>query len=191
MTESVPPADPEAASEVESDGPPRRVLIAAVGVAVAAVVGLLAVAATREATPPPAPVAIAAAPAPQADSDGCKALMSALPDDLDDYHRAEAMAPAPQSTAAWQAEPGGDLVVLRCGIDRPDDFSASAPLQAVDDVLWFRIPGEGRTTWVAVDRPVYVALTLPDGSGPTPIQLLSGAVAKAMPAVTPDPGPVR
>ncbi|MCV7132691.1 DUF3515 domain-containing protein [Mycobacterium hodleri] len=187
MTEFVPPADPD----TESDGPPRRVLIAAVGVAVAAVVGLLAVAATREATPPPAPVAIAAAPAPQADSEGCKALMAALPDDLDDYHRAEAMAPAPQSTAAWQAEPGGDLVVLRCGIDRPDDFSASAPLQGVDDVLWFRIPGEGRTTWVAVDRPVYVALTLPDGSGPTPIQLLSGAVAKAMPAVTPDPGPLR
>ena len=166
-------------------------LIAAVGVAVVAVVGLLVVAATREATPPPAPVAIAAAPAPQADSDGCKALMKDLPQDLDDYHRAEAMAPVPLSTAAWQAEPGGDLVVLRCGIDRPDDFSASAPLQGVDDVLWFRIPGDGRTTWVAVDRPVYVALTLTEGSGATPIQLLSTAVAKAMPAVTPDPGPVR
>ena len=187
MTEFVPPANPD----VESDGPPRRVLIAAVGVAVAAVVGVLVFAATREATPPPAPVAIAAAPAPQAGSDGCKALMKDLPADLDDYHRAEAMAPAPESTAAWQAEPGGDLVVLRCGIDRPDDFSASAPLQGVDDVLWFRIPGDGRTTWVAVDRPVYVALTLPEGSGATPIQLLSRAVAKALPAVTPDPGPVR
>lgn len=187
MTESVSPADPEAVS----DGPPRRVLVAAVGVAAVAVVALLAVAATREKTPPPAPVAIAAAPAPQAGSDGCKALMSNLPDDLDDYHRAEAMAPVPLSTAAWQAKPGGDLVVLRCGIDRPDDFSASAPLQAVDDVLWFRIPGDGRTTWVAVDRPVYVALTLPEGSGATPIQLLSRAVSKALPAVTPDPGPVR
>lgn len=187
MTESVPQPAPEAVS----DGPPRRVLIAAVLVAVVAVVALLVVAANREATTPPGPVAIAAAPAPQADSDACKALMGGLPNDLDDYHRVEAMAPAPPSTAAWQDEPGSDLVVLRCGIDRPDDFSPSAPLQGVDDVLWFRIPGDGRTTWVAVDRPVYVALTLPEGSGPTPIQLLSRAVAQAMPAVVPNPGPLR
>ena len=195
MTEPDPTPDPtpdqQPAPEAASDGPSRRVIIAAVAGAVAAVVAVLACAATTAAAPVPGPVAIAAAPAPQADSDGCKALMKDLPDDLDDYHRAEAMAPAPASAAAWQNEPGSDLVVLRCGIGRPDDFSASAPLQAVDDVLWFRIPGVDRTTWVAVDRPVYVALTLPEGSGPTPIQLLSRAVAKAMPAVVPDPGPVR
>jgi hypothetical protein len=44
---------------------------------------------------------------------------------------------------------------------------------------------------VTVGRPVYVALTLPDGSGPTPIQLLSRAVAQAMPATPVNPGPVR
>lgn len=187
MTESV----PQPAADAVSDGPPRRVLIGAVLLAVVAVVAVLVVAANWEATTPPGPVAIAAAPAPQADSDACRALMGAVPDDLGDYHRVEAMAPAPPSTAAWQDEPGDDLVVLRCGIDRPDDFSPSAPLQGVDDVLWFRIPGDGRTTWVAVDRPVYVALTLPEGSGPTPIQLLSRAVAQAMPAIVPNPGPLR
>ena len=175
----------------EPDGPPRAVLIAAIAVAVAAVIAVLVVAATREATPAPQSVAIAAAPAPQADSDACRALMTVLPDALGDYHRAQAMAPQPASTAAWQAEPGSDLVVLRCGIARPDDFVASSPLQGVDDVSWFRIPGEDRTTWVTVDRPVYVALTLPDGSGPTPIQLISRAVAAAMPAVPVNPGPVR
>ena len=187
MTDSIPDAEPGA----ERDGPPRGVLIAAVVVAVGAVVALLVVAANKVATPAPQPVAIAAAPAPQADSDACRALMAVLPDDLGDYRRAQAMAPVPASTAAWQAEPGSDLVVLRCGIDRPDDFSASAPLQAVDEVLWFRIPGDDRTTWVTVDRPVYIALTLPDGSGPTPIQLLSRAVAQAMPAIPVNPGPVR
>ncbi|MDT5360074.1 MAG: hypothetical protein QOC69_1836, partial [Mycobacterium sp.] len=50
---------------------------------------------------------------------------------------------------------------------------------------------EGRSTWITVDRPVYIGLTLPDGSGPTPIQLISEAVAKAMPAVAVNPGPVR
>jgi hypothetical protein len=32
---------------------------------------------------------------------------------------------------------------------------------------------------------------LPDGSGPSPIQLISTAVAKAMPATPVNPGPVR
>jgi hypothetical protein len=187
VTDSV----PEAAAGEERGGPPRGVLIAAIVVAVGAVVALLAVAATKEATTAPQPVAIAAAPAPQADSDACRALMAVLPADLGDYDRAQAMAPAPASTAAWQSEPGSDLIVLRCGIDRPDDFSVSAPLQGVDEVLWFRTPGDDRTTWVTVDRPVYVALTLPDGSGPTPIQLLSRAVAQAMPAIPLNPGPVR
>ncbi len=173
------------------DGPPRTVLVAALVVAVAAIVAVLVVAATRQAETAPQPVAIAAAPAPHADNDACRALMGVLPTDLGAYHRAQALAPAPQSTAAWQAEAGSDLVVLRCGVDRPDDFVASSPLQQVDDVLWFRIPGDSRTTWVAVDRPVYVVLTLPDGSGPTPIQLLSRAVSQAMPATKVDPGPVR
>ena len=173
------------------DAPPRAVLIAAIVVAVGAVVALLVVVSTKQAQPAPAPVAIAAAPAPQAGSDACRALMAKLPTDLGDYHRAQAMAPVPESTAAWQAEPGSDLVVLRCGIDRPDDFVTSSPLQGVDDVQWFRIPGEGRTTWVTVDRPVYVALTLPEGSGPTPIQLITRAVADSMPATALNPGPVR
>ena len=178
-------------ADADGDGPPRALLIAAIVVAVGAVIAVLAVAATREASPRPQPVAIAAAPAPQADSQACRALMGVLPQDLGDYHRAEAMAPAPDSTAAWQTEPGSDLVVLRCGIDRPDDFVASSPLQLVDDVEWFRIPGDDRTTWVTVDRPVYVALTLPAGSGPTPIQLLSRAVDQALPAVPVNPAPVR
>jgi hypothetical protein len=190
LTDS-PPDAPGSTPAGVRDGPPRTVLVAALVVAVAAIVAVLVVAATREADTAPQPVAIAAAPAPQADSDACRALMAALPTDLGAYHRAQAMAPAPQSTAAWQSEPGSDLVVLRCGIDRPDDFVASSPLQQVDDVLWFRIPGDDRTTWVAVDRPVYVVLTLPDGSGPTPIQLISRAVSQAMPATKVDPGPVR
>ncbi len=91
------------------------------------------------------------------------------------------------------------------------------PIQMVDAVQWFRVgeagvgndgvgeagredgwatgvgpepAGDGRSTWFAVDRPVYVALTLPAGSGPTPIQSLSTTIAEVLPAVPPDPGPV-
>jgi hypothetical protein len=167
------------------------VLLAAIVVAVVAVVAVLVVAATREATPAPRPVAIAAAPAPEADGAACRALMNALPDVMGDYHRARAVEPVPAGAAAWQVGTDAEPVILRCGLDRPDEFVASSPLQVVDEVEWFRISGDGRTTWVTVDRPAYVALTLPDGSGPTPIQLISKAVAQAMPAMPVNPGPVR
>ncbi len=173
------------------DGPPRAVLIAAIVVAVVAVVAVLVVAATREATPAARPVAIAAAPAPQADGAACRALTNVLPDVMGDYHRARAVEPVPAGAAAWQAGTEAEPVILRCGLDRPDEFVASSPLQVVDEVEWFRISGDGRTTWVTVDRPAYVALTLPDGSGPTPIQLISKAVAQSMPAIPVNPGPVR
>lgn len=172
-------------------------MIAALAVAALAVVALLVVAAVREAPEQARPVAIASVPAPHADDDACRALLDALPDTLGDYQRATAADPVPPGAAAWQSETGADTgtgsepVILRCGLDRPVDFVAGTPVQAVDDVSWFRVADEGRSTWIAVDRPVYVALTLPDGSGPTPIQLISGAIARAMPAVPPNPGPAR
>jgi Protein of unknown function (DUF3515) len=82
-------------------------------------------------------------------------------------------------------------VVLRCGLDRPDDFVVGAPIQAVDRVQWFEVnaqsPGENRSTWYTVDRPVYVALTLPSGSGPTPIQQLSEVIDRTLVAVPINP----
>jgi hypothetical protein len=41
-----------------------------------------------------------------------------------------------------------------------------------------------------VDRPVYVALTLPAGSGPTAIQSVSDAIARTMAAMPSRPGPL-
>ena len=185
------------------DGPPRVALFAAIALAVVAVVALLVVAAVRQVEPSAKPVAIAAAPAPQADSPSCQALMGVLPDVMGDYRRAKAVDPVPVGAAAWQTDPGAapdtgagpEPVILRCGLDRPADFVTSSPLQVVDEVQWFQAGADmadaGRTTWVTVDRPVYIALTLPDGSGPTPIQLISRAVAKAMNATTLDPAPIR
>ncbi len=174
-----------------SDGPPRSLLIAALAVAGFAVVALLIVAAVRETPEQARPVVIASAPAPQADGDECRALLGALPDELGDYRRAAPAEPAPTGAVAWRAEADTDPVILRCGVERPIDFVAGAPVQAVDDVEWFRIGGQRRSTWIAVDRPVYIALTLPDGSGPTPIQLISRAVAGALPPTPAEPGPVR
>ena len=171
------------------DGPPRSLLIAAVVVAAAAVVAILVVAALRQSPPAQQAVPIASVPAPKGDSTECKTLLAALPQRLGDYQRAPAAQPAPPGAAAWKSD--GEPVILRCGLDRPADFVVGKPLQMVDAVQWFDVADQGRSTWFAVDRPVYVALTLPQGSGPTPIQEISDVIAKTLPARAIDPAPAR
>jgi hypothetical protein len=157
-------------------------------------VGVLAVA-VRQQTPQAQHqqlVVIPAAPAPAADSAPCRALSAALPAQLGDYRRVAAADPVPVGAAAWQATPDGDSVVLRCGLERPGEFVVGSPLQMVDAVQWFLVsdpPSPGTATWFAVDRGAYVALTLPAGSGPTPIQELSEVIATTMPEKPLDPGP--
>lgn len=173
----------------DPDGPPRGLVIAAVTLSVATVVGVLAFAASRQS--PPAPVAIGAVPAPDAQGPQCQALMAALPDRLGDYRRARTADPTPPGTAAWRTD--SQPIVLRCGLNRPAEFVVGAPIQMVDDVQWFRLddPDAPTSTWLCVDRPAYVALTLPTGSGPDPIQGISDVIARAMPAVPIRPGPAR
>jgi hypothetical protein len=182
------------------DGAPRALLVSAVVVAIAAIVAILVVAALRQSRPEQQAVAIVSVPAPHAGSTDCGALTDALPDELGDFRRAPAADPAPPGAAAWRANGDGEAVILRCGLDRPAEFVVGSPLQVVDSVQWFRVgeagagedPGadQGRSTWFAVDRPVYVALTLPAGSGPTPIQEISQVIAKSLPAKAVDPAPV-
>lgn len=193
----------------DSEGPPRAVLIAALIVAIGALGVILAIAATRHS--PLQPVAIPAVPAPHAEDPACRTLLESLPQRLGDYQRAATAQPTPVGTAAWRAGNDSEPVVLRCGIDRPADFVVGSPIQLVDRVQWFKesaaqdvqhappqaggVPAQPgspptRSTWYTVDRPVYVALTLPSGSGPTPIQQLSELIDQTMPArpISPSPG---
>ncbi len=172
------------------DGPPRALMIGAIVLAVAAVVSILVFAALRQPASTETPVAIVSVPAPQADGADCRALVDALPEQLGDFQRAPAADPAPPAAAAWRTNADGEAVILRCGLDRPTEFILGSPLQVVDAVSWFEIADQGRSTWFAVDRPVYVALTLPAGSGPTPIQEISRLIAKTLPTKTIDPAPV-
>jgi hypothetical protein len=182
---------PAVTEESLSDGPPRALLIAAVIVAVVAIGAVLGIAATRKA--PVQPVVIAAAPAPKAESSTCRDVINALPDNLGEFHRVAAADPVPPGTAAWRGAADNYPVILRCGIDRPAEFVVGSPIQVVNAVQWFQVtdPGTDRSTWVAVDRPVYLALTLPKESGPTPIQALSDVIARTTPAVPIEPNPPR
>jgi hypothetical protein len=160
------------------------VIIAAIALAVVAIGVILVIAATRQA--PSQPVPLAGVPAPQAGNGACKALQQALPQKLGDYQRAPLAQPAPEGATAWRSGPDGEPVVLRCGLDRPAEFVVGSPIQVVDRVQWFQVD----RSWYTVDRPVYIALTLPSGSGPTPIQELSEVIDRTIAAVPIDPRPV-
>ncbi|KUI18743.1 hypothetical protein AU193_16010 [Mycobacterium sp. GA-1285] len=181
------------------DGPPRALLIAALVVALSAIVTILVIAALRQNPAQQRAVPLVSVPAPQATSSECTELIAELPEELGENTRAPLVDPAPAGAAAWRPEGEGEPIVLRCGVDRPAEFVAGAPVQVVDDVQWFRVSEaaqdagaeESRSTWYAVDRGVYVALTLPQGSGPTPIQLLSTVIAETLSAKPVAPAPVR
>jgi hypothetical protein len=125
-------------------------------------------------------------PAPAAQSGPCGALVEALPAELTSGRarlpRRALAQPAPPGVVAW-GDAEHEPVVLRCGIERPAELTPTAELLEVSGVRWLRIAGTGAATWVVVDRPVYVALTVPDGSGTGPVQDVTAAVRAALPAV--------
>ncbi|MCV7098490.1 hypothetical protein AWC13_04775 [Mycobacterium kubicae] len=170
----------------DADGPPRALLIAAVALAVTAIGVVLFIAVSRR--PPQQPVTFPPLSAPHANAPACQALMAALPQQLGDYQRAAVTQPAPDGAAAWRTQADSEPVLLRCGLDRPAEFVVGSPIQVVDRVQWFEAR---KSTWYTVDRPVYVALTLPAGSGPTPIQALSDVIDHTITAVAIDPAPAR
>lgn len=187
---------PNSTTGTDTDAPDARrspaLIAAAVALPVALVAGIVAAAIVANRNPALDPVALGPVPAPAAGSAECTALLENLPDQVGDFGRAELVDPAPEGAAAWQSADAQEIV-LRCGLDRPAEFDAASALQVVDDVQWLEIPGgEGvdASTWFAVDRGVYVALTVPHGLGPTPLQDASAAVSGALEAKPIDPAPV-
>ena len=153
----------------------------AVGLAVTvAVIGLTS-GGEPPAAPPPATLALPAVDAPQADTPDCARLLNGLPDDLpsggENLRRRPLAAGSPPGAAAWGSP---DPVVLRCGLPKPATLTRTSKLRQVSGVRWLPAPGSGSTTFYAVDRAVYVAVTIPDGSGTGPLQELSEAVGRVL-----------
>jgi hypothetical protein len=195
---SVPEPDPTAADATETAaGEPRRspaMIATAVALPIALLTGIVVAAVMVSRNPVTSPVGLGPVPAPEAESDACTDLLAALPEDMGDFARAELADPAPVGAAAWQAADASEVVV-RCGLDRPAEFDQAAALQVIDEVQWFEVSGAEQgidaSTWYVVDRPVYVALTVPNGSGPTPLQDISAVVADVLPQQEIDPAPIE
>ncbi|MEV6554663.1 DUF3515 domain-containing protein [Nocardia sp. NPDC051756] len=138
------------------------------------------------------PLVLGPVPAPAAGGPACTNLLPALPTELGDYTKSTLVEPSPPATRAWQRSDGGDPIVLRCGLDRPLEFNRASALQIVNGVQWFEARDQAAkaSTWFAVDRETYIALTVPDGSGPTPLQAVSDTITANLPATPLDPGPL-
>ncbi|WP_040811091.1 DUF3515 domain-containing protein [Nocardia concava] len=171
----------------------------AVALPVALVVGLLVMGVLANRHHSRDPLALGAVPAPTASGPECSALMPALPSKIGDYTTADLVAPAPPATHAWQLPDGGDAIVVRCGLDRPLEFTQTSPLLKTKvagggEVEWFEVrdqtTGVTQGTWWAVDRGTYIALTVPDNVGSGPLQDVSEAIAKTIPAKPIDPNPI-
>jgi hypothetical protein len=176
------PSAPTAAPTARTNrtGPPWQVLAALALVLVALVVAVV-LAKQKQSDP-----AIANAPLPVSDGVGqpgantaaCKALMPALPDKLAGASR-RTLDGGGSAVAAW----GDPAVVLRCGIESPQELTCSASLIQVNGVSWLQLSEAGldSTTYIAADRSVRIAVTVPTNSGTGAIGGISTVVAAKLP----------
>ncbi|NNH72628.1 DUF3515 domain-containing protein [Nocardia uniformis] len=186
-------SDAQVESPAESGRSPA-LIATAVALPIALLVGVLVMAFIARQNVSREPLALGSVPAPGATGPACTALLPELPATLGDYTDAELAQPAPAATKAWQLPEGGDPIVLRCGLDRPLEFNRASPLQVVNGVSWFAVrdetTGASSGTWIAVDRGTYIAVTMADSAGPTPLQEISDAITKTIPEQPLDPGPI-
>ncbi|WP_040791460.1 DUF3515 domain-containing protein [Nocardia paucivorans] len=181
-------------AETERNPYPPALIATAVALPIALVVGVVVAAVIVLRTPVERePLALGPVPAPAATSPACATLVPAFPAELGDFTESTLVQPVPPATRAWQRPDGGAPIVVRCGLDRPMEFNRASPIQMVNDVQWFEVRDPaavdtGQSTWYAVDRETYIALTVPDGSGPTPLQVVSDTITAHLPARPIDPG---
>ncbi|CCH34405.1 DUF3515 domain-containing protein [Actinosynnema sp. NPDC047251] len=132
------------------------------------------------------PLALVPVPAPAAAGEDCKALLSKLPMQLVSHGatlpRRDLAAPAPVGAVAW-GDAKHEPIVLRCGLDRPGELNQTSELRIISDVQWLVLTEGGNSTWYVVDRPAYVALTVPSDAGTGPLQDISTTIRDTLPAV--------
>jgi hypothetical protein len=87
---------------------------------------------------------------------------------------------------AW----GDPPVVLVCGVDRPAGWVVGESALQINGVQFYVDTSDPDTTvWTAVDRPVYVQISLPASVDSAPVTALTPQIAAALPYQDPTPGP--
>lgn len=125
---------------------------------------------------PNAPLAIPVVLQTGATTAACTALDAALPDTLDGRTR-RTLVVAEAGVAAWGEPPA----VMRCGITDPAELTCSSALTVLNGVAWLPLPGDGQTSYIAVDRSQRIALTVDNEVGIGVVQALSNTIGTVMP----------
>jgi hypothetical protein len=131
------------------------------------------------------PVPVSAPPSTDAATvSRCADVISELPLVLDGQAVRRTVSDPPSgSVQAW----GEPAIVLRCGVSRPKDLVPGSDAQ-----LFAFTPGgpyydvttqHGANVFTAVDRAVYIAVTVPSKYHSDPMPTVSRAIAKVLPAV--------
>jgi hypothetical protein len=130
-----------------------------------------------------APVPVTPPPASAGAARHCPPLLAVLPPTLADLPARSVDSPSPY-VAAWGEPP----VLVRCGVSRPAGFVVGTQTIVVNGVTWYPEPHGSRTVWTAVDRPVYLEVTVPTGYASGPVADLSVPVARTLEAQPIRPG---
>ncbi len=125
---------------------------------------------------PPLPVEVPPV-TPEADAN-CPALMGQLPLEL----AGERSRPV-ESDSLYAYAWGEPPVVLVCGVPQPAGLVPGEGLFTINGITWYVDQSDPEATvWTAVDRAVYVSVTLPPDVDSAPVTALSDVLATTLPA---------
>jgi hypothetical protein len=112
----------------------------------------------------------------------CTKVLEQLPQRLDGLApRVVRSNPGSPFVVGW----GNPVIVLRCGVARPERLSvgnADQDLEA-NGVLFVPDRGSSATVFTVIDRAVYLDVTVPTSYPQPPLGAIADAIAKALPAV--------
>jgi hypothetical protein len=131
---------------------------------------------------PPLPVEVPPV-TPEADA-SCPALMAQLPLELAGERSRPVDSDSPYAYA-W----GEPAVVLVCGVERPAALEPTSPLIQINGVNWLVDTSDPDTVvWTAVDRPVYVQVTVSADTDSAPVTALGPVIGETLPVQQVDTG---
>lgn len=109
----------------------------------------------------------------------CPGLLGGLPLTLGGSPARPVRSAAPYA-AAWGEPP----IVLRCGVPRPATLREDSSLFGLNGVAWLSEPGPDATVWTAVDRSVYVEVSVPTAQDGDLVAVIAEVVADRLPPLT-------
>lgn len=123
------------------------------------------------------PLPVEAPPIPPEAEAPCESLLGELPLELAGEQSRRVDSDSPY-VYAWGEPP----VVLRCGVERPAALEPTSPLIQISGVNWLVDTSDpDRIVWTAVDRAVYVQVTVSADTDSAPVTALGPVINDTLP----------